>query len=320
MYVSLILLYVFVIILDNLKKHLSVYCKNHVKETKRYSCLTSEKFYKVLPYRDSWKFNPMIRLEYKLSDRYEMELKKMTEFLYEKLSKQLKQKILSGEWQIGFKLPGELELTKEYGVGRSTVREALNVLQHDSLICKKDGIGAFVRSNRPLLDNPLLWLDSIGQMIKSAGYDDISCSCDISYVKADEKISEFLNLEKGAPVICLRRGRIARRNGQSEMRMGFSKNIIPEYLIGNKLEQGLEGSIFDFFQNRCGITISYADTEICGLDFSREDDCRAAGFLKSPAVVLKQLHYDYGNRPIMYSYDYLNSDSIKIRIKREKRG
>lgn len=47
----------------------------------------------------------------------------MTEFLYEKLSKQLKQKILSGEWQIGFKLPGELELTKEYGVGRSTVRE-----------------------------------------------------------------------------------------------------------------------------------------------------------------------------------------------------
>ena len=48
-----------------------------------------------------------------------------------------------------------------------------------------------------------------------------------------------------------------------------------------------------------GITISYADTEICGLDFSREDDCRAAGFLKSPAVVLKQLHYDSGNRPII---------------------
>ena len=205
MYVSLILLYVFVIILDNLKKHLSFYCKNYVKETKRYSCLTSEKFYKVLPYRDSWKFNPMIRLEYKLSDRYEME-RKNDRISIRKLSKQLKQKILSGEWQIGFKLPGELELTKEYGVGRSTVREALNVLQHDSLICKKDGIGAFVRSNRPLLDNPLLWLDSIGQMIKSAGYDDISCSCDISYVKADEKISEFLNLEKGAPVICLRRG------------------------------------------------------------------------------------------------------------------
>ena len=68
----------------------------------------------------------------------------MTEFLYEKLSKQLKQKILSGEWQIGFKLPGELELTKEYGVGRSTVREALNVLQHDSLICKKDGIHTMI--------------------------------------------------------------------------------------------------------------------------------------------------------------------------------
>lgn len=44
----------------------------------------------------------------------------MAELLYEKLAKELKQKILNGEWQIGFKLPGELELTKEYGVGRST--------------------------------------------------------------------------------------------------------------------------------------------------------------------------------------------------------
>lgn len=243
----------------------------------------------------------------------------MTELLYEKLAKQLKEKILSGEWQIGFKLPGELELTKEYGVGRSTVREALNVLQYDSLICKKDGIGAFVKSNRPMLDNPLLWLSSIGQMIKNAGYDDISCSCEISRIKADKKISGILGMSEGESVVGLRRGRIARKNNQSEVRMGFSQNMIPEYLIGDKLEQGLEGGIFEFLQKKCGITIAYADTEICGLDFTREDDCRAAGFLKSPVVVLKQLHYDLDNSPVMYSYDYLNSDSMKIRIKREKR-
>lgn len=127
-------------------------------------------------------------------------------------------------------------------------------------------------------------------------------------------------MSEGEPVICIRRGRIARRSDQSEVRMGFSKNIIPEYLIGNKLEQGFSGGILDFFQKQCGITISHADTEICGLDFSREDDCRAAGFLKSPVVVLKQLHYDLRNLPVMYSYDYLNSNSINIRIKREKRG
>lgn len=84
-----------------------------------------------------------------------------------------------------------MELTKEYGVGRSTVREALNVLRYDNLICKKDGIGAFVRSNRPMLDNPLLWLNSIGQMIKGAGYDDVSSSCDISHMKAEKK---YLNI------------------------------------------------------------------------------------------------------------------------------
>lgn len=244
----------------------------------------------------------------------------MAEFLYEKLAKQLKQKILNGEWQIGFKLPGEMELTKEYGVGRSTVREALNLLQYDNLIYKKDGIGAFVRSNRPMLDNPLLCLNSIGQMIEGAGYDDVSCSCDVSYIKADKKISEKLCLPEGKLVICIRRGRIARKNNQAKVRIGFSKNIIPEYLIGNKLEKGFDGGIFDFFQNQCGIIISRADTEICGLDFSREDDCRAAGFLKSPVVVLKQLHYDARNIPVMYSYDYLNSNSINIRIEREKRG
>ena len=48
--------------------------------------------------------------------------KKLMQYRYEQVAEILAAKIRNGEWQIGQKLPGEIELAREYGVGRSTVR------------------------------------------------------------------------------------------------------------------------------------------------------------------------------------------------------
>lgn len=65
---------------------------------------------------------------------------------YQKVADELRALILSGELSPGSRLPSEPELSARYGVGRSTVREALRVLSSESLISTSRGIagGSFV--------------------------------------------------------------------------------------------------------------------------------------------------------------------------------
>ncbi|AZM51906.1 FadR family transcriptional regulator [Streptomyces sp. WAC 01529] len=58
---------------------------------------------------------------------------------YQRVAEQIEERILSGELPPGARLPGERELVRRFGVGRSTVREALRVLQSTGLIRSRPG-------------------------------------------------------------------------------------------------------------------------------------------------------------------------------------
>ncbi|MER7396223.1 FadR/GntR family transcriptional regulator [Streptomyces sp. NPDC000151] len=58
---------------------------------------------------------------------------------YQRVAQQIEDRILSGELPPGARLPGERDLVSQFGVGRSTVREALRVLQSAGLIRSRPG-------------------------------------------------------------------------------------------------------------------------------------------------------------------------------------
>ena len=70
---------------------------------------------------------------------------------YQVLADALRARILTGELQPGAKLPIEPELSQQYGVSRSTVREALRVLASQNLITTTRGVsgGSFVAHPNP---------------------------------------------------------------------------------------------------------------------------------------------------------------------------
>lgn len=65
----------------------------------------------------------------------------------DQVAKQLQTLITSGEFKVGDKLPTENELCNQFGVGRSTIREALRVLVAMGMIKIQIGKGAFVAQN-----------------------------------------------------------------------------------------------------------------------------------------------------------------------------
>ena len=74
------------------------------------------------------------------------------DYHYEQLAKILESKIRSGEFAAGTRLPGELTLSQEYGVGSHTVRRALDILRDGGLVITKRARGTFVVDALPPAD------------------------------------------------------------------------------------------------------------------------------------------------------------------------
>ncbi|SDM52965.1 GntR family transcriptional regulator, transcriptional repressor for pyruvate dehydrogenase complex [Fictibacillus solisalsi] len=63
------------------------------------------------------------------------------------ISRELLQLIESGHYLPGDKLPTEMELSKQFGVSRISVREALSVLRASGLITSRQGGGSYIEEN-----------------------------------------------------------------------------------------------------------------------------------------------------------------------------
>ncbi len=86
--------------------------------------------------------------------------------LYDKIVEQLKSDIRSGKFKAGEKIPPEPELMKLYGVGRSTIREAIKTLSMSGILKVQQGSGTSVNTN----------LDGLNmeQKLRRADFDDIN--------------------------------------------------------------------------------------------------------------------------------------------------
>lgn len=80
---------------------------------------------------------------------------------YRQLAAELREELERGAYAEGRRLPTEVELRERYGVGRHTVREALNQLIADGLIYRVAGRGTFA-TGRPT--EPGRYLRSIGSL------------------------------------------------------------------------------------------------------------------------------------------------------------
>ncbi len=64
--------------------------------------------------------------------------------IYQQIKKTIQQRIASGEWPAGQKLPSENELVGALEVSRMTINRALRELTQEGLIKRVHGIGSFV--------------------------------------------------------------------------------------------------------------------------------------------------------------------------------
>jgi len=89
--------------------------------------------------------------------------------LYHQLADILMQRIQSGEYLPGQMIPSETGLAKQYGIGRPTVRQAMDTLVQKGLIQRKRGSGTFVKEMEPKVN--LFSLAGTSQAFLTKGID-----------------------------------------------------------------------------------------------------------------------------------------------------
>ena len=70
--------------------------------------------------------------------------------LYGQVAEALVERIAQGYWQPGSMIPNEVDLAREIGVSTGTMRKALNRLEQNRLIVRRQGRGTFVEDHTTL--------------------------------------------------------------------------------------------------------------------------------------------------------------------------
>jgi len=134
----------------------------------------------------------------------------------------LADRIRRGEFEPGVKLAGEHQLAEEFGVSRSTIRQALTELQHRKLITTRSGLGSFVTFQGHTLDRRLGWAQALAQ----SGLTITTRVIDISAITREEvpALPENVPVEHG---IAIRRVRSVTDETGQEIPISFECSTIP---------------------------------------------------------------------------------------------
>lgn len=218
----------------------------------------------------------------------------------------------SGELRIGERLPSELQMAKEFGVSRETFRSAVRMLEKEGKLLVKHGVGTFVIQPLPQIPSSLEKLSSIGSIIRTAQLDEGESRVSLKTEGCSPEAAQALGIQPNDPVIILERVRKA--SGEP---VAFSINVIPRSIAGDVFDKGeFQGSLLEFFDTRLGRKITTADSEI-RVPLHIDRNCqRLLLHPQTTVLLLKQVHYDDTNKPVLYSLDYLRNDVFTFRIRR----
>ena len=86
---------------------------------------------------------------------------------YMQLMNHFSEAIARGEYKPGDKLPSESVMCREFGVSRTTVRQALQLLTQQDLVFSVHGRGTFVKM--PAISSELTKITSFGQVLQQKG-------------------------------------------------------------------------------------------------------------------------------------------------------
>lgn len=128
--------------------------------------------------------------------------------LRHRIAEGLRERVRSGEYEAGARLPSEPELARSLGVSRSSLRGAIALLEADGVVRRLHGSGTYV-TDMPLLRNDLSRNFGVSELIASTGLEPGTVRPRAAREPAPPDVAAAFEIPAGAPLSVLRRVRTA---------------------------------------------------------------------------------------------------------------
>lgn len=240
-----------------------------------------------------------------------MSIKSDNRHLYLQVIDKIKEDIKQGYYKEREKLPSEFELSRQLGVSRATLREALRILEEENVIIRRHGVGTFINS-RPLFSSGIEQLASVTEMIKQAGMLPGTIFLSSSTQAPTDEDIRYFNCSKDDGIFVIERIRTA--NGKPVI---YCVDKILEKIFNQGLSHENE-SLLDVLQKKAGRYISYAFAEIEPRGYHEKVSPLLDCDPETALLVLKQMHFDDQDDPILYSKNYFKADKFSFHVIRRR--
>lgn len=209
---------------------------------------------------------------------------------HEQIAHHLRREIREDYFQEGDKLPSEKRLCEYFQVSRITVRRALQTLENESLIYRKQGLGAFVMARNN--ESPLIQLTDFAEDLKKAGYQATSKIICFKKTKAKVSINPKLGLSPTSQLMKLERIRYA-----NDEIVAFDQTWLAGSYGQLLFDEDLEHkTIYEILEEK------YEIAQHMGLGES------------AALLCIERCSKTLGNKRVYYQYRYLNPTFIRYEI------
>ncbi|RMG48998.1 MAG: GntR family transcriptional regulator [Acidobacteria bacterium] len=226
--------------------------------------------------------------------------------LYYQLENILREKIRSGELSQGEKLPTENELIEQYGVSRTTVRQALAALVKEGILERVAGRGTFVK-RVPSPDETIRLTGFIDGLSSAVGTR--SEILDARFVSAPAKEAEALHIGPGDRVWRLKRIRYVQ-----EAPYAYTESYLPAD-VGERLTgEDLSRPLLRLLEERGGIRLGEASAVIAGALADASIASVLSTKVGAPLLLIETTFSDVRDRPVQFVRGFYRSDLYRFKI------
>ena len=222
----------------------------------------------------------------------------------------LLERIRSGAYPPGSRMPSESELSEELGVSRATVRTALAKLAANGLIIRKQGDGTYVNAHVQEVSAQAWNLWDLVQLIESNGYTPSIQSLAVVKRPATEKEAQALALETGEDLLCMKRLFLA--DGQPVI---LANNVMPFSLLREPMNS-IDGDLHirEIFNRYCHQKIGFAITDIRSTLIGAEAHGHLGGEAGRAILQLQVSFYGRNNLPLALGINYFDDTVLRLSL------
>lgn len=212
----------------------------------------------------------------------------------------------------GAMLPGEDELARQLEVSRSTLREAMGLLEKEGLVVRKHGVGTFVTNpDAARFAFGLHQLVPLNVLAGQAGSQLEMLEREITTVPAPSDLQELLNL--AADDVMLRVQTVLRIKGWCT---SYYDYFIPTAFVDREDFIHSNLSVLEYCLERGRPSIAYAYSELRAVNTDAELAARLRLPVGEAVLHMVETMYTPADEPIMRAYAYHVTDCLLFRIVR----